>query len=96
MLRILTQNNLDCIFEMCTTDPKDESMKSRYLKLISVSRIDNLYTDTYVLDSPHFYQEPYTLEPRDVSERLIRMNQRYKNSLQHAINMKRKDFSVLE
>ena len=73
-LRILTENNLDCIFEMSSTDPTDKDPKQRYLKLISVCKIDNLYTDTDNLDSHHFYHEPFTLKTRDVLERLIRMN----------------------
>ena len=39
--------------------------------------------------------EPIPLEPRDVLERLIRVNQEYKTSLQHAINLGQ-PFNVLE
>mmetsp|Transcript_8563 Transcript_8563/g.10589 ORF Transcript_8563/g.10589 Transcript_8563/m.10589 type:complete len:124 (+) Transcript_8563:1841-2212(+) len=54
-LRIATHNNLDCIFEMCSTDETDQDIEQRFLKLISVCKIDNLYTDFYRQDSPHFY-----------------------------------------
>ena len=73
-LRIHIQTNLDCIFEMCSHDPEDKSLRKRYLKLISVSRVDNKYTDKEKMDSPHFYQEPFSLRSRDVIERLLRMN----------------------
>jgi len=39
--RIINQTNLDCLFELCSTDPEDRSLEDRYLKLISVAKIDN-------------------------------------------------------
>ena len=44
-LRITTQNNLDCILRMETTDEKDKDPEKRYIKVISVSKVDNLFTD---------------------------------------------------
>ena len=44
-LRVATQNNLDCILRMETTDEKDEEEKARYIKVISVCKVDNLFTD---------------------------------------------------
>ena len=40
-LRIATQNNLDCIVRMETSDAKADERSKRYLKVISVSKIDN-------------------------------------------------------
>ena len=107
-LRIATESNLDCIYEIrnkdtdaidqafdeetgrknlcqkdfvfncknCKSkhDSSDEKQSNYYLKLISFCKIDNLYTDTREMDSPHFYHQPYYLKPRDISERLIRIN----------------------
>ena len=39
--RIVNRSNLDCLFEMCTTDPDDASIEARYLKLKSVVKVDN-------------------------------------------------------
>ena len=80
---------------MCTSDPTDCDMAKRYCKLISAVKIDNLHANTDHIDSPHLMMHPGTLEPRDVLERLIRMNQRYKVKLQHAVNLHRKDFNIL-
>ena len=44
-LRVATQNNLDCILRMETTDEKDVEEKARYIKVISVCKVDNLFTD---------------------------------------------------
>lgn len=38
-------------------------------------------------NSRHYFKEPYTLKPDNVSERLIRLNQNYKTAMQHAINL---------
>ena len=48
------------------------------------------------LDSHHFLLDRIPLENRDVLERLIRTNQDYKVSMQHAINRKDKNFKILE
>ena len=66
---------------------EDEITGERELKLISVCKIDNLHTDVYKADSPHYFKEPYILEDRNVTERLIRMNQNYKTAMQHALNL---------
>ena len=86
-LRIVTQNNLDCIFEMRTTDQQDLDQSQRYLKLLSVCKVDNLHQNSVQLDSPPFYLDPKQLEPGDVTSRLIRMNQNYKMAMMHAINL---------
>ena len=93
-LRIITQANLDCIYEIC----EDPETGEPFMKLISVCRIDNLHTDVDRADSPHYFKQPYTLKPNKVTERLIRLNQHYKSALRHAINLKphetEKDFKV--
>ena len=40
-LRIVNESNLDCLFEMRNDDPNDEHIEDRYLKLLSVVKIDN-------------------------------------------------------
>ena len=85
-LRIVTQNNLDCIFEI-EGDLESDDESQRYLRLASVVKIDNLHTDMYSVDSPHYFHQPYSLGVGQVVERLIRMNQNYKIQMQHAINM---------
>lgn len=85
-IRICTSNNLDCIFEIQATDEPDENPEDRYLKLISACKIDNLHTDVYRQDSPHFYHQPFSLDTKDVIERLLRMNQNYKIQSAHAMN----------
>ena len=81
--------------EMCSSDPTDSDPDKRYMKVVSVSKIDNLHTNKHRLNAVHLLHEPFTLEPRDVLERLIRVNQLYKTSLQHAINLGDKKFNLL-
>ena len=95
-LLIINESNIECIFELCTTDKNDQSMEARYLKLVSSVKIDNEYENMRRRDSPHMIMQPTQLEPRDVIERLIRRNQEYKVSLQHAINLGKKDFKLIE
>ena len=71
-------------------------LSARYLKLISVSKIDNLFINKSRLDSPHLLCEPFTLKASDVLERLMRINHNYKTSLQHALNTKNANFHLLE
>ena len=54
-LRFINSANLDCIFEIRSTDPKDESVESRYLQLISAVKIDNKFDNQKNLDSPHVF-----------------------------------------
>ena len=70
ILRVINESNMDCLFEMCT----GSDVKSRYLKLISAVKINNLYENMNILDSPHLILDRVELETRDVLERLIRMN----------------------
>ena len=69
-LHIVNESNFDCIFELI----EHPDIKQRGLKLVSCVKVDNLHTDYYKPDSPHFFHEPYQLEPNFVTERLIRMN----------------------
>ena len=41
LLRIATQNNLDCIIRIQNDDPDDEYEVDRYIKVISISKVDN-------------------------------------------------------
>ena len=82
---------MDCIFQMCSYDEielsnETEAAKRRYLKLISCVKLDNRFDNLNKLDTPHFICEPLPLPPRDVLERLIRRNCRYKQFLVHALN----------
>ena len=81
ILRIINESNLDCLFEMCSTDPDDKDVDARYLKLLSVVKIDNLHENLTRIDSNHLLMDRILLEPRDVLERLIRTNQEYKSTL---------------
>ena len=88
----MTQNNLDCIFEIFgggadETGKVKSASKKPYLKLISVCKVDNLHTDTTKVNSSHYYHDPFYLPPDYVTDRLIRMNQNYKIDMQHAINL---------
>ena len=94
-LRFVNASNLDCIFEIRTTDPKDEDINARYLELVSAVKIDNEHKNFYRLDSNHFLDQPVELLSNDILERLIRTNQQYKVGLQHALNLKDKSFSLL-
>mmetsp|Transcript_27051 Transcript_27051/g.36148 ORF Transcript_27051/g.36148 Transcript_27051/m.36148 type:complete len:117 (+) Transcript_27051:123-473(+) len=82
-LRIVTQNNLDCIFEIV----HHHQEKKRKLQLLSVVSIDNLHTDVKRADSKHFFMHPENLDTGHVVERLIRMNQNYKRDMRHALNL---------
>ena len=95
-LRIVNESNLDCLFEMRNDDPDDEFIEDRYLKLLSVVKIDNQHENMNGIDSPHLLEERVFLETRDVLERLIRMSQSYKTKLFHAYATKDKNFNLLE
>ena len=98
-LRILNNANLDCIFEMVVQDKEGKPLDvfSRHLKLISVVKVDNLYENLVKLDSQHMFFQRLYLAPKDVLERLIRMNQNYKTGMQHAFNFSKfKEFKLLE
>ena len=57
-IRFINEGNLDCIFEIRTTDPTDQSVEARYLELISVAKIDNEFRNLTKIDSPHMIDEP--------------------------------------
>ena len=96
VLRIVNESNLDCLFEMRSIDPEDKDPSARYLKLLSAVKVDNQHMNMDRLDSNHFLVDKSILEPRDVLDRLIRMNQDYKTSLQHALNTGDKSHRILE
>ena len=56
-LRILNNENLDCIFEMVVKDKKGKPLElwSRHLKLVSVVKVDNLYENLTKIDSQHMF-----------------------------------------
>ena len=56
VLRIINEENLDCLFEMTSSDLKDDPIEARYLKLLSVVKIDNLLENTIMRDSPHLIE----------------------------------------
>ena len=92
VFRIVNQSNLDCLFEMCTSDKNDRDINLRYLKLLSVVKVDNLHENQLKMDSPHLLSDRLPLEDRDVLERLIRINQSYKTELSHALNTGMRNF----
>ena len=49
--RVINRGNFDCLFEMCSTDPLDRDVSSRYLRLVSTVKIDNLHENQIRLDS---------------------------------------------
>jgi len=53
MLRIINEGNIECIFEICSSDPSDKDPSLRYLKLRSSVKIDNEYENMTRRDSPH-------------------------------------------
>ena len=98
IFRFLNKSNMDCMFEMITTDlTHDGDETKRYLKLLSCVKIDNLHENRDQLDSPHIFSDRKPLEDDAVLERLIRMNQSYKVNLTHALNRKNAagDFKLL-
>ena len=86
IIHIVNASNLDCYFELCSTDPSDSDPTKRYLKLLSAVKIDNEYENMTKMDSPHMMDHPVSLQSRDVLERLIRTNQHYKVKLCHALS----------
>ena len=93
-LRIINESNIECLFDIVKQDDElDKSStrknkrENRKLKLVSSVKIDNEFENMRRRDSPHMIMQPIPLEHRDVLERLIRMNQNYKMSIQHAINL---------
>ena len=74
-----------------------EDIENRNLTLISATRVDNLYANMKKRDSPHLLWEPIPYQPSEVIQRLMRLNQRYKREIHHAINLvgtefEKKDF----
>ena len=88
----MNKSNLDCLFEICSSDPEDRAIESRYLKLLSVAKVDNLHMNEVSLDSRHLIDEPKQLESEDVLNRLCRKSQSYKVGLIHALNTKHSNY----
>ena len=72
--KIVNKSNLDCLFEICSKDPLDRTLEARYLKLISVAKVDNLHQNTEKLDAAHLIDEPQTLDAADVLNHLARVS----------------------
>ena len=83
--QFINESNLDCIFEIYETG--NRGAIDRHIRLMSAVKIDNLITNIDKRDSNHLMWDPMVLEPRDLLERLMRKNQAYKSSVQHAINL---------
>ena len=43
VIRIVNESNMDCLIEICTTDPDDLDMSQRSLKLLSAVKLDNQF-----------------------------------------------------
>jgi len=74
VIRFVNESNLDCLFEICTSDPEDLDVSARYFKMLSAVKIDNLHENKKFRDSPHLLLDRKPLPNRDVLERLIRLN----------------------
>ena len=72
MFRIINESNMDCLVEICTSDPTDESISDRYLKLVSAVKVDNLFENRNTRNSPHLLRDKRALAGCDVLDRLIR------------------------
>lgn len=57
VLRIVNESNIECFFEIRTTDPSDSDSRARYLHLLSAAKIDNLHENCEKLDSPHLLSD---------------------------------------
>lgn len=53
IIHIINASNIDCYFELSSTDPSDQDPTKRYLKLLSAVKIDNEFENMKQLDSPH-------------------------------------------
>ena len=73
----------------------DNEPKNRKFIQLSSVKIDNLYENSYMLDSAHLLVQPLQLKKRDVFERLIRTNQDYKRYVSHALNLVKTDSEFL-
>ena len=94
VFRIINQSNVDCLFEMVSTDPTDQDPSQRSLKLLSAVKIDNLRENQDTLDSDNLLVKRCTLDDENVFERLIRANQYFKTSHQHAVNTEKPNFKI--
>ena len=83
----MNKSNLDCLFQICSTDSQNLTIESRYLRLMSVVKVDNMHQNMTELDSPHLIDDPQILEIDDVLNRIVRISQNYKVSLVHGLNL---------
>ena len=65
IIRFINESNLDCMIEICTTDPEDKDIDKRYFKLISAVKVDNLFENLTELNSPHMMLDRTVLEQND-------------------------------
>ena len=70
-------------------------MDSRYLKLISCVKVDNLFINMTNRDEAHVFLQKKVLSASEVLARLIRLNQNFKVNTQHAVNTGKKDYNLL-
>ena len=61
IIHIVNASNLDCYFELCSTDESDNDPTKRYLKLLSAVKIDNEFENMKKMDSPHMMDHPVCL-----------------------------------
>ena len=92
--RIVNKSNLDCLFEICSNDPLDQNIESRFLRLISVAKVDNMHQNSVTLDSKHLIDEAKQLSSEDVLNRLCRKSQSYKIGLVHALNTRNNNYNL--
>ena len=65
-------------------DDEDRSLIT--FELVSAVKLDNMHTNLSTRDHSHAGVDPLVLRQTDTLERLIRMNQRYKVNVTHALN----------
>ena len=56
-IRVLNSSNMDCLFKMASTDDEDRDLNARYLKLISIVKVDNQHENLSKMDSKHYFWE---------------------------------------
>ena len=56
VFRIVNESNLDCYIEIYSTDPDDDDIDKRNIKLISAVKVDNLFENKQ-LNSSHMLKE---------------------------------------
>ena len=87
-LRIINKYRVDCMFriEPREREQDDEDRSLITFELVSAVKLDNMHTNLSTRDHSHAGVDPLVLRQTDTLERLIRMNQRYKVNVTHALN----------